>query len=501
MPPKKARLSTPPDQQPMVLTAGAQMPSAPGSDDIPATVPAAPTAMTAPSTAATTPSVASAATGADPAVPLTSRRGTIHPIQSSSLPVMQASIRPLVQIRPAGAANHLTANHLTANHLTANHLTANHVIANQVAGPLAAWQIGRPPLQTPSMARPPLQTPSMARPAIQSAAQQNVGSSVTRSRVAWDKDGVPPANRSSISILLDWICNIENYKRWKGSGGTGGTGIKRETLCSEVVQLMRGAGILHRDNNKVGSKIRELEMQYKNAIDWLSGTGEGILDSAEISHDDKEGCIRKGILKRCPYYDVLDPVMSDRASSRPFATNEDGVYDPFQGRTPVALEQQNIDRNDSDDEFALPELPSFSAGPASTSSTIATDVPATGTPTTTSSTPGTPAPATPASIPSTAAISAAKRKKTAAEVFESTFERSQELERLRMKAEQDRFEARMKIEQERFELEKKRLEAAAEEALAEAMLKKIAAAEKRFAARQRFIDGGMTPEDADKMFQ
>ncbi|KAJ3222294.1 hypothetical protein HDU78_011804 [Chytriomyces hyalinus] len=448
MPPKKACLSTPPNQQPMLLTAGAQMPSAPGSNHIPATVPAAPTAMTAPSTAATTPSVASAATGADPAVPLTSRCGTIHPIQSSSLPVMQ--------IHPAGAANHLTA----------NHLTANHVIANQVAGPLAAWQIGRPPLQTPSM----------PRPAIQSAAQQNVGSSVTRSRVAWDKDRVPLANCSSISILLDWIGNIENY--------TGGTGIKKETLCSEVVQLMRGVGILHQDNNKVGSKIRELEMQYKNAIDWLSGTGEGILDSAEISHDDKEGCIRKGILSRCQYYDLLDPVMSDRVSSRPFATNEDGVYDPFQ-----------------DDEFALPELPSFSAGPASTSSTIATDVPATGTPTTTSSTPGTLAPATPASIPSTAAISAAKRKKTAAEVFESIFERLQELERLRMKAEQDRFEARMKIEQERFEMEKKRLEAAAEEALAEAMLKKVAAAEKRFAVRQRFTDRGMTPEDADKMFQ
>ncbi|KAJ3223246.1 hypothetical protein HDU81_009306, partial [Chytriomyces hyalinus] len=368
---------------------------------------------------------------------------------------------------------------------------------NQSTSPPAALQIGLCPLQTPSM----------ACPAIQSAAQQNNvqqnNGLTSRSRVSWDKDGVPLANRSSILILLEWIGNIENYNRWKSSGGTGGTGIKRETLCSEVVQLMQGVGILHRDNNKVGSKIRELEMSYKNAIDWLSGTGEGILDCMEISHDEKQGCIRKGILKRCQYYDVLDPVMSDRASSWPFATNEDGVYSPFQVRTPVALEQQSIDPNDSDDKLALHSLPPFSAGPASTSSTAsftfsatAMDVPATATPAATTPTPGTPAPATPGSIPSTAA----RRKKTATELFESAYERTHELERQHMKAEQERFDACMKIEQQCFKLERKRSEAAAEEALVEVILKKVATAEKRFAAQQRYFEGGMTAEDADKMF-
>ncbi|KAJ3379488.1 hypothetical protein HDU80_002406 [Chytriomyces hyalinus] len=476
MPPKKVHLSTPPDQQ-----------SALSTTRIPATIPAAmiiPTAMAVPSSAplttataapiapAATGAVAPAATGADRMVPVTSHSG-IQLMQSYSLPVMPA------------------------------------------------------------------------HPEIQPAVQQKEPN--LKSRVAWDKDGVPPANRSSMSILIEWLGDYENYKRWKGSGGTGGTGIKRETLCSEVVQLMRAAGIHHRDNNKVGTKIRELEASYKNAIDWLSGTGQGIMDSTEMSQDEKQSDIRSTTLKKCPYFDVLDPLMSDRASSQPFATNEDGVYLPFQVGTAVPPEQQSVDANDSDDEFRIPEMPPFSAGPSSPSSTtsvtfsgtaptstlapatattapalaalataaLATAALATAAPATTTTVPAaaaqataTPAPATPTSTPSAAALSAAKRKKTTIEMFESAYERSHEMECRRMKleeeriiAEQERFDARLKMEQERFDFEKKRLEAAAEDAIAEAILKKVAAAEKRFAARQRFIDAGMTAEDADKMFQ
>ncbi|KAI8818861.1 hypothetical protein BJ741DRAFT_715988 [Chytriomyces cf. hyalinus JEL632] len=147
----------------------------------------------------------------------------------------------------------------------------------------------------------------------------------------------------------------------------------------------------------------------------------------------------------------------------------------------MAPEQETIDVNNSDNELAMHEQRSFSAGLASTSSTTGTDVTETATPIATTPTPRTPAPATPGSIPSTAATSAARWKKTASEMFESAYEKSHELECQRLKAEQECFEARMRIEEQRFELEKKRLEAVAEEALADAILKKVAAAEKRLA--------------------
>ncbi|KAI9336942.1 hypothetical protein BDR26DRAFT_919873, partial [Obelidium mucronatum] len=82
-------------------------------------------------------------------------------------------------------------------------------------------------------------------------------------------------------------------------------------------------GIKHRDNNMVRTKIRDLEKSFKRAVDWRANTGQGILDSSTKTEAEKEAEIKLYLKKLCPFYEELEPVMGERASSQPFATNED----------------------------------------------------------------------------------------------------------------------------------------------------------------------------------
>ena len=65
--------------------------------------------------------------------------------------------------------------------------------------------------------------------------------------------------------------------RWRGEGGR-----TKEALCGEIVGIMAEAGITHRQNADVRTKVGEIITDYNKARDWLANTGSGIMgDEAE----------------------------------------------------------------------------------------------------------------------------------------------------------------------------------------------------------------------------
>jgi hypothetical protein len=64
----------------------------------------------------------------------------------------------------------------------------------------------------------------------------------------------------------------------------------------------------------VENKITSLERQFRQATDWAENTGQGVSDPGDFE---------AAILKRCPLYKELEPIMGERPNARPLSTNED----------------------------------------------------------------------------------------------------------------------------------------------------------------------------------
>ena len=99
------------------------------------------------------------------------------------------------------------------------------------------------------------------------------------------------------------------------------------------MNLLQAEGLRARTPAQIRSKIGELEKQFRDAVDWSQNTGQGIRENDHLEEAEKEGQIRAYILKLCPYWDMLQPIMGDRHSSWPMASNED--------------DHDNFSRNDS----------------------------------------------------------------------------------------------------------------------------------------------------------
>ncbi|RHZ05395.1 hypothetical protein DYB31_002651 [Aphanomyces astaci] len=102
------------------------------------------------------------------------------------------------------------------------------------------------------------------------------------------------------------------YVRWEG--GDKHSGATKASLATEIVGKLGAHGIFHRTTKDVVQKIGDVERSYRSACDWLSNTGQGIVD---------EDSIQKEVHRICPYYYTLDEVMRDRASTAPLVTSDD----------------------------------------------------------------------------------------------------------------------------------------------------------------------------------
>ena len=86
----------------------------------------------------------------------------------------------------------------------------------------------------------------------------------------------------------------------------------------EIAQVINDAGVLvKRDDKQVRNKIQHLERQFREAYDFANTeTGAGLLREDQVVFDD-------AVMQKCSnYYDLLD-IFSDRASSKPRASNMD----------------------------------------------------------------------------------------------------------------------------------------------------------------------------------
>ena len=135
-------------------------------------------------------------------------------------------------------------------------------------------------------------------------------------KTRWDADGPngPDTEPNSMSLLLGWWTTEGNYSKYRG--GKDQTGKTKEAYWQMLSQLIKDKGILvERSAVSVGSKIIRMEAMYKEASDWLSQTGQGVLAEG--------GDVTDAVKKRCPFFYIIDPIMCDRASIKPLALSED----------------------------------------------------------------------------------------------------------------------------------------------------------------------------------
>ena len=125
-------------------------------------------------------------------------------------------------------------------------------------------------------------------------------------KVPWEEDG-------SLPILMEWLTTHGNYASYSGSSGN--KGLTKTAYHKKIADIIRTKNPTSERNEKdVENKITSLERQFRQATDWAENTGQGVADPGDFE---------AAILKRCPFYKELEPIMGERPNARPLGTNED----------------------------------------------------------------------------------------------------------------------------------------------------------------------------------
>ncbi|KAL0078699.1 hypothetical protein F4703DRAFT_1741987, partial [Phycomyces blakesleeanus] len=122
----------------------------------------------------------------------------------------------------------------------------------------------------------------------------------------WDNDnGDKP---SSIQILINWLTDVSNYSCWKDGDSSGKT---KEVLCSEIREIMVENDITNRSNGDIRSKIQYLHDKFKDATNFLNGTGQGILNDMDESGKTLEEAAKtlEGILVCSIYISIKEGLL------------------------------------------------------------------------------------------------------------------------------------------------------------------------------------------------
>lgn len=121
----------------------------------------------------------------------------------------------------------------------------------------------------------------------------------------WGSDG-PNKFIKSMSVLIDWwLTTGDNCSPWRG--GDKHNGVTKKTIASGIGLLIKEKVGVICTSKDVRSKIESIERDFRAASDWLGQTGAGL----------ESGAIKEYINRICPLYYQLEPVMKDRATTKP----------------------------------------------------------------------------------------------------------------------------------------------------------------------------------------
>jgi hypothetical protein len=135
-------------------------------------------------------------------------------------------------------------------------------------------------------------------------------------RLLWTRDGKggPDDPHTSMSTLLKWLTTEGNYSKYRGGPTSHGKG--KLHWASIISADIKTTGIRkYRSSKAIKNKIINLEETFKNAHDWAGQTGAGVKEDDPQSFDEY-------VLKKCPHYFDLLPVMQDRSNARPKLTSD-----------------------------------------------------------------------------------------------------------------------------------------------------------------------------------
>jgi hypothetical protein len=142
-------------------------------------------------------------------------------------------------------------------------------------------------------------------------AEKKLPAAEPKSWFSWTNDG-PNSNIHSLQVLLDWLTSPGNYNCF--TGGAGQRGKTKQSIAVEIQNKICEAGIVvNRTTDSIIHKIKELVSSYKDAHQVKHRTGQGIVDKDKL--DDE-------VYGICKYYDLLDPILSDRPAIKPRLTNK-----------------------------------------------------------------------------------------------------------------------------------------------------------------------------------
>lgn len=88
---------------------------------------------------------------------------------------------------------------------------------------------------------------------------------------SWLKDGVH-GGPCSMKVLITWMSNKFNYKRWKREYYPIDRVAKKD-LLEEIIDKLREVGIYHRLSKDIASKISTLQSNYRQTRKWKDTEG------------------------------------------------------------------------------------------------------------------------------------------------------------------------------------------------------------------------------------
>ncbi|KAK0560408.1 hypothetical protein OC861_006289 [Tilletia horrida] len=190
--------------------------------------------------------------------------------------------------------------------------------------------------------------------------QPSTKSTNAEGRYNWDNDAAEPGLQTSLSVLLSWLTDANNYEKYMGANG------KNPTKCAREIQsLVEEAGC--RGKRKawaiIEKVIRTLKSQFIAAEKWLDETGKGRLEEAQDQGEVRYGAVKTAVMAKvyqiCPNYDALCSVFKDRAGVNPAFSHSTGdASDPaaaaVQRLAAGAQSQATVDQTGSSPEVFYP---------------------------------------------------------------------------------------------------------------------------------------------------